>query len=340
LADVSAGGGDVTTVLFLWDVPQRLREYLSAGLRGYPVRLLFPEMAEAEELRRLAPDADVMVGWRPTPELLRAANRLRLFVNPGAGVQHLIEMFRALERPVALVNGHGNSYFAAQHAVALLLALTNRVIPHHEWMARGRWRTGDTEAASIPLRGRTIGLLGYGAINRNVHSMLSGFDVRFVAMRRDSGEVSSIDRLFGPDSLHDFLRECDVLVIAVPLTDETKEMIGGRELELLGPTGLLVNVGRGEVVQEEPLFVALRDGVIAGAAIDVWYEYRPDPHANGRRYPYHFPFHELPNVVLSLHRAASPLDDLARWDEVIENICRASAGRTDFVNPVDLVAGY
>lgn len=340
MADVSVDGGGVTTVLFLWVVPQHLRNYLATGLSGYPVRLVFPESVEAEEHLRLAEDAEVMVGWRPTPELLRAATRLRLFINPGAGVQHLIEMFRALERAVPLVNCHGNSYFAAQHAVALLLTLTNRVIPHHEWMSHGRWRTGDAEAASIPLRGRTIGLLGYGAINRKVHAMLSGFDVRFVVMRRSGGDAPAGDRVFGPYELHEFLRACDVLMIAVPLTNATSGMIGAEELDLLGHTGLLVNVGRGEVVREEPLYIALRDGVIAGAAIDVWYEYQPAEAADGRRHPYHFPFHELSNVVLSPHRAASPLDDLSRWDEVIENLRLASAGRTDFINLVDLEAGY
>lgn len=340
MTDVSTDGGGVTTVLFLWVVPQRLREYLTERLDPDRVRLVFPESAEADYLLRLADVADVMVGWNPTHELLTAAPRLKLFINPGAGVQHLIEMFSALERPVPLVNGHGNSCFAAQHAVALLLALTNQVIPHHEWMSQGRWRTGDADAASIPLRGRRIGLLGYGAINRKVHQMLAGFGVRFVVMRRSGGGVLGVDRSFGPDGLHDFLRECDVLMIAVPLTEQTKGLIGAHEFELLGPTGLLVNVGRGEVVQEEPLYVALRDGVIAGAAIDVWYDYQPAANTMGKQYPYHFPFHELPRVVLSPHRAASPLDDLSRWDDVIDNIRRASLGSTDFVNLVDLRAGY
>ena len=84
-----------------------------------------------------------------------------------------------------LANGHGNTYFTGQHAVALLLALGNKIVPHHNWMAAGQWRKGDKDAASTPLRGRRVGLLGYGAINRKVHCFLAGFELDFAILRRD-----------------------------------------------------------------------------------------------------------------------------------------------------------
>ena len=79
---------------------------------------------------------------------------------------------------------------------------------------------------------------------------------------------------------------------------------------------------------------------IAGAAIDVWYEYKPEPDVDNRKFPFHKGFHELDNIVLSPHRGASPMDDLERWNEVIENITRFCQGRTDFLNIVDLERGY
>jgi phosphoglycerate dehydrogenase-like enzyme len=94
------------------------------------------------------------------------------------------------------------------------------------------------------------------------------------------------------------------------------------------------------VVDEESLYHALENRIIQGAAIDVWYEYRPDEDLKGRKYPYQFPFHTLDKVVLSPHRGASPFDDLKRWDEVIENIRRFSEGRRDFLNVVDLDREY
>ncbi len=341
------------TALFLFEPRAALRQYLRAGMTDRPdIRLVFPESVEAEALLALAPEADVMVGWRPTRALLEAAPGLRLFINPGVGVQHLLPTFRDLvarrraeDRPFPhLANGHGNTYFTAQHAVALLLALTNRLVEHHNWMREGRWRKGDADAASIPLRGRRLGLLGYGAIGRKVHRFLAGFDIDFAILRRDwsrqSDPLPTEASRFGPEALGDFLDAVDILIVALPLTEETEGLIGAEELDRLGPRGLLVNVARGPVIDEQALYRALSERRIAAAAIDVWYDYQPEPDEAGRRYPAHQPFHRLDNVLLSPHRAASPMDDLPRWDEVIDNLRRLADGRTDLRNLVDLERGY
>jgi phosphoglycerate dehydrogenase-like enzyme len=128
--------------------------------------------------------------------------------------------------------------------------------------------------------------------------------------------------------------------VAVPQTPDTLGLIGQKELVLLGSDGLIVNIARGPVIDEEALYNVLAKKLIAGAAIDVWYEYRPEPDDENRLYPFHHPFHELDNIVLSPHRGASPMDDLERWNEVIENITRYAQGRTDFLNIVDLERGY
>jgi len=336
-----------TTVLLIWQAPDRLREYLAAGLKQQPlVKLVYPPDVEEETLIGLAPDADIIIGWRPTKELLDAATRLKLFINPGAGVQHLIELFRELTktRQVTLVNGHGNSYSTAQHAVALLLALLNKVVPHHNWMVQGQWRKGDKDAASIPLRDRKVGLLGYGAVNSKVHRFLSSFDVEFHALRNDWSKLTEAPPTplvrYVPTQLDEFLRAIDILIVSLPLTPKTNGLIGKREFELLGPDGLFVNIGRGAVVDEESLYNALREKTIAGAALDVWYNYTPTADEGGRSSPYNCRFHELDNVVLSPHRAASPFSDLSRWDEVIENISRFADDEEEFLNAVDLDAGY
>jgi phosphoglycerate dehydrogenase-like enzyme len=338
---------DLVRVLFIWDVRAELRDFLQAGLADLKnVNLVFPDEIDEDTLLKLAPEADVLIGWRPSRDLLNSAKKMSLFVNPGAGVQHHIEVFRDInrERRVVLANGHGNSYFTAQHAVALLLSLSNKVLHHHRWMARGKWRTGDSDASSIPLRRRAVGLLGYGAVNRHVHKFLSGFDVEFHILKRSWPNSSTTTpteyERYKPSQIHEFLRRVDTLIVAIPQTPETIGLIGREELELLGKNGLLVNMARGVVIDEQSLFNALKDETIAGAAIDVWYEYRPEADADGRKFPYSKPFHELENVVLSPHRGASPFRDLERWNEVIENITRFAAGRTDFLNIVDLDRGY
>ncbi|MHA1220681.1 MAG: NAD(P)-dependent oxidoreductase, partial [Candidatus Heimdallarchaeota archaeon] len=317
-----------TTVLFIFQPREELQKYLENGLSAVPnLELIFPSDTEAETFLKFAPEADIIVGWRPTEELLNAAQKLSLFINPGVGVQHLTKLFSKLNqsRKITLCNGHGNTYFTAQHAVALLLALTNKIIPHHNWMAQGHWRKGDADAQSNPLRDRKIGLLGYGAINTKVHKFLAGFDLEFHVLKRDwkkkRVEVYPTPLTkYSPDKLHQFLSEIDILITAIPFTAQTEGLIGKTELKLLGTNGLLVTVARGEVLVEESLYLALKTKAIAGAAIDVWYNYRPEPDDQGRKFPFNYPFYELDNVILSPHRGASPMSDLRRWNEVIDNI--------------------
>ena len=94
------------------------------------------------------------------------------------------------------------------------------------------------------------------------------------------------------------------------------------------------------ILNQEALYNALATDEIAGAAIDVWYTYKPEPNHEGKLFPFEFPFDKLENVVLSPHRGASPMDDLKRWNEVIENITRYAEGRRDFINRVFLEREY
>jgi phosphoglycerate dehydrogenase-like enzyme len=335
------------SILFLWKPEDNLLDYISQGLKDFiNIDFLIVEKDSAEQnIKEFYTKADIIIGWKPNEEYIKNAKNLKLFVNPGAGVKHLIKLFRELntDRKITLVNGHGNSYFTAQHGVALLLSLFNKIIPHHNWLKEGKWRLGDNEAASIPLRERKIGLLGYGAINKKVHKFLSGFDVEFHLLKRSWKTDEDVNtKKYLPSQLTEFLKEIDTLVIALPETDETRNLIGEKELSLLGKHGVLINIGRGDVVNEEALYNALKNKIISGAAIDVWYNYHPEP-VNDKKYPYDsekYPFYELDNIILSPHRAASPFDDLKRWDEVIENISRFAKGEKDFLNVVDIEKGY
>jgi phosphoglycerate dehydrogenase-like enzyme len=340
------------SVLCLWQPGVDLLAYLQAGLSGWPVQFICPpegeEWSGAGEaaLLPLAAEADVLLGWRPTRALIDAAPKLRAVINPGAGVQHLIAMFAEIqrERDIALINGHGNAVFTAQTTVTLLLSMLSGTVPHHNAMLVGQWRLGDEFRASVPIAGRSIGLLGYGHVNRTVHRMLSGFGCKVLACNRSGeqpvGNMNKPERIFPIAALDEFLQAVDVLVIAVPFTPDSEGLIGLREIELLGRDSFLVNVARGGVVNEDALFDALQGGVLAGAAIDVWYDYRPEPDGEDRLFPWNRPFHELGNVVLSPHRAASPFDDLERWNEVIENLKRFSADSDDLLNVVDCERGY
>ncbi len=339
--------GKKILVCFSSKVSIEVQNHLKESLKTLSnVKLMFPEDTSDDYLKNIVSEVDVLIGWRPSKILLESGKNLKVFINPGAGVNHLLDLFIELnrKRKITLINGHGNSYFVAQHAVALLLTLTNKTISHHIWMKQGKWRTGDRDASSIPLRFLEVGLLGYGAINKRVHQFLAGFDIKFHILRKNwnkqTDKLPTEAKKYGIAEIDYFLKEIDVLMIAVPNTSLTSGLIKARELKLLGPKGLIINVARGDIINQEDLYNALKNESILGAAIDVWYNYHPKANKGGLKYPYEFPFHNLDNIVLSPHRGYSPFNDLLRWDEVIENINRMSQGRSDLINIVNLKEEY
>ena len=339
---------NINNVLFIWKVPDRLKEYVKNHLDKFSnLKLVFPEDIPKENLEKLATEANVIIGWRPWKNLLEHAPKLKLYINPGTGIQHLISLFKDLKkdhRDIVLVNGHGNSIFVAQHVVGILITLMNKIIHHHNWMTEGNWRTSDEKGKSTSLWNKKVGLIGYGAINQKVHQLLNGFQCNFSILRNswnNSKEIliSPIDK-YEPDQIQDFMKKIDICIVAVPQTTKTIDLIGRKELEMLGKRGYLVNVARGKVINEKDLFECLQKKVISGAAIDVWYNYHPKEDKDGKKFPYSYPFHTLDNIVLSPHRAASPFDNLERWNEVIENLKKIADNQTDFLNIVDLEAEY
>lgn len=330
-------------VLFIFPVPERVREHLSAALSDCTnLELLFAEEGDETFVPQHASTAEIMVGWRPDPEILQQAERLQLFHNPGAGMETLVDKLKEhLHHPVTVCNSHGNSVASAQHAVGMTLSITNYLMNYHQAMVEGQWRPLDTLGRTHILHGKKIGLLGYGHINQKVHQYMSGFEVEFAALKRSWETLPDLPlETYTPNQLHAFLAAVDVCIVALPFTPQTEGLIDAKALEALGENGFIVNVGRGKIIDEKALYDALKSKTIAGAAIDVWYEYQPEADDQGRKFPFHYAFQELDNVVLSPHRAASPYDDLSRWWDVIENLKRANDGRTDFLNVVDIDAGY
>jgi len=333
-------------ILFIWKVEKNLQQHLTEELKDCNVDLIFPEKSDENFFLEMAPRIDVIVGWRASIELINKAVNLKLLINPGAGVYILKDRFALLkDKNIVLVNGHGNAYYTAQHIVAMLLSVCNKITPHHQWMLEGKWRLGDKEAKSLPLKSRKIGLLGYGHINKYVHQFLAPFQSEFHILRKKDSKELEYDypskvTSYTISSKEEFLQKVDVLIIAMPLTKATENFIDAKELKLLGENGIVINAGRGKIVNEEALYNALKNKDIDCAAIDVWYDYKPEPDEADRKFPYQHPFYELDNILLSPHRAASPMDSLDRWNDVIENIKRCADGKTEFLNVVDFEEGY
>jgi D-2-hydroxyacid dehydrogenase (NADP+) len=204
-----------------------------------------------------------------------------------------------------------------------------------------------------PLEGRelrelTIGIIGYGSLGRSVASLASAFGARIIAMRRrpDAGDGGApgpadngdgfpfepvVDRLVGPDGLHDLLAESDVVVLAAPLTAETDGLIDEAAVAAMKREAWLINVARGRLIDDTALIRALRDNRIGGAALDTFRD-EPLPPAS--------PYWSLPNVIVTPHTAWSSARVLDRSiDLFCDNLVRFSRGEA-LRNVVDPAAGY
>jgi phosphoglycerate dehydrogenase-like enzyme len=164
------------------------------------------------------------------------------------------------------------------------------------------------------LSGRAIGIIGFGHIGREIARLAAPFDmrIRHIRSRHMRAELEAL------------LAESDFVVVTCPLSDETRGMLGAAELARMRPTASLINVARGEILDEEALYEALRDRRIRSAAIDVWYQY---PRDGGSRMPSRFPFAELENVILTPHSSAWTERVVAlRFRDIASNIDRLAAG--------------
>ena len=318
------------------DVRARLEERVTDD-----VALVFAGGRSDEEVVAACRGAEVVVGPEHLEAILPACPSVRLVQVPWSGVRHVCKTVRKHDG-VRLANSHANAYATAQYAVALALGLVNRLVPGHALMEEGRWADRYETSTPVNLSDKTIGILGAGHIGRAVARLIAPFAARVVGLRRTPSPEPPppFERVVGPGALHAFLQGADVVFVTLPLTEATRGLLGAEELDVLGPSGYLINAGRGPIVDEQALYRALQGRRIAGAAVEVWYDYDPEPDAQGRRHPYHEPFHTLDNVLMSPHWAGWTDPPPDYWTGIAENINRLAAGRDDLVDEVDVEAGY
>jgi phosphoglycerate dehydrogenase-like enzyme len=309
------------------DVPQGA-DYVRPALPDAELRVVDP--ADREAWRDALADADAVLTSRLTPDETAHAASLRLIQTLGAGADGIDPA--AVPAGCALASTHGHAGLIAEYALLGMLAAAKRLIVRDRALRRGSWAAGP--GIDRDLAGRRVGLVGYGNIGRGVAERARGFGMTAAAVTRtpDPERAAGLAWIGGYDELPLLLEESDFAVVSTALAPETRGLIGAAELRLLGPAGYLVNVARGPVVDEQALYEALRDGAIAGAAIDVWYRYperASDSSPLGESAPSQFPFHELDNVVMTPHVAGvSEGSEPARWREIAEQLRRLAHGES------------
>lgn len=285
-------------------------------------------------LAEAAPEADVIFNAVFGGALLRQAfplaRRVKWVHNISAGVESAL-FPELIESPVPLTNGRGVfGRILGEWAVAAMLFYAKSLRRLVKQQEEGVWEQFDIEE----LHGKTLGIIGYGEIGRGAAERAKPFGMRITAIRRRpalSGSDPLLDTIYPPDRLHDLLREADYGLIAAPNTPETRGMIGAPELAIMKPTAVLINVGRGPLIDEGALIDTLQHGRIRGAALDVF---------NEEPLPAGHPFYGLKNVLLSPHSA----DHFSGWIEsaarmFVRNFHHFVKGEP-LENVVDKRAGY
>lgn len=272
-------------------------------------------------------DVDVFVGKRLLPEQLVTANRLKAVFTYKTGVDEF-DLDGLAQKGVTLCNSHVNSDCIAQYAFALAAALTSRVAEFDKKLRCGDWSADVCWRSIFDMK---VGLVGYGSIGKEVHKLLSANGI--AAFTIDRGK--RYEGVTTVPTLRDLCRVCDLLIISLPKTPQTDNLFDESIFALLRGK-YIVNVGRGNCIDEQALFRALRDGQLAGAAIDAWRRRG----RSGSEMPSDQPFEVLDNVLLSPHKAMQIADGHARYvRDVTENLLSYLAGNPP-QNVVDLKKGY
>lgn len=286
-------------------------------------------------------DYEVLVDGRPSEADLDASGHLARLVIPYAGLPPATAALLRARPHVQAHNLHHNAAPVAEMAVGLLIAAARRVVACDRALRAGDWRPRYTEEdRGLLLAERSALIVGYGAIGRRVGRALRAFDMRVLGVRRRGRGKDGDVALFGPDALDALLPRADVLVLATPLTDATRQLIDARRLALLPPHAVLVNLARGAVVDEQALYEALHTGRLGGAGLDVWWHYPQGEADREHTPPSAFPFGALDNVVLSPHRAGHAAPTEALRARHLVQLLEAFAAGGDAPNRVDVEQGY
>lgn len=261
-------------------------------LRGLP-RVIGTKV---EDFAQAAAEAEVILNWSGSRELLRSvflmAPRVRWVHSRAAGLDNLL-FPELVESKVPLTNGSGVfSQSLGEFALAAVLFFAKDIRRMLRNQQAGRWEQFDVDEIAR----QTVGIIGYGDIGRAVARRAYAMGMQVLALKRHPPAAHDplIERFYKPNALREMLGRCDYVVASAPLTDETRHMVSDAAFSAMKPTAVVINVGRGPVVDEVALVRALREGKIRGAALDV-FEHEPLPEGH--------PLYKMENVLLSPHTA-------------------------------------
>lgn len=282
-------------------------------------------VVDPETFTRLAPEADAMVGghiagpWPATP-------KLKLFQIPFTGFDFLTP--EVLPVGCIACNTYEHETSIAEYILLTMLeweiglSRTQAEFKAKSWNGKGPAQS----PVHGEVRGKTVGIVGYGHIGHEVAVRARAFQARVIGIgRRERDTPPELDWYGTADRLGDLCAEADYVIVCAPLNDQTRGMIGAEQFRAMKSTAFVVNVGRGPVVDEDALYEALSTGQIGGGAIDVWYQYPSKDEPNP--WPSKHPMQEFDNLIMSPHNSGWTQEQIdRRWRFVASNLDRLARG--------------
>jgi len=280
----------------------------------------------------LLSEADVLFTQHIAAAKVAAAGRLRWVQTFGAGVEWLLSPEVVRREDLRITNASGiHAQPIAEHVFGFVLMFARQLHRAARLQSDRNWDSSSVRDRVSTLAGATLGIVGLGSIGGRVAQIANAFGMRVIALRRSPGPAPGVERSFGPGQLVSFLKEAEYVVNALPLTTQTRGFFGPREFSAMRSDAVLINIGRGGTVQTEALVEALRNGRIAGAALDV---------ADPEPLPSDHPLWTLDNVILTPHYSGAHPGYVQRASAIfLENLVRFVAG-DELLNLVDPHAGY
>jgi phosphoglycerate dehydrogenase-like enzyme len=271
-------------------------------------------------------DAEVIVGVKFSRDLPQP-RQLRLFHVPGAGYDAVD--LGAIPDSAVVCNCFGHEHAIAEYVMAALLERHVPLADADRDLRRGIWTytSGSPDRLHGELAEKTIGLLGFGHIGKAIAARAKAFEMKVHVANRSPVPASPlVDRSFGLNELGEFWRSADFFVVSVPSNADTVGMVNAGSFAAMRASAVILNVGRGPTIDERSLYEALKNRRIAGAVIDTWYSY-PSP-GSPSTLPSKFPFHELPNVLMTPHMSGWTTGTIDRRRRTMaDNIRRRAAGK-------------
>jgi phosphoglycerate dehydrogenase-like enzyme len=314
-----------------WVLPRR---YVDNLRREFPQHT-FLEAWDRDALRAMLPESDAAFAAFVDQDLVPSLTRLRWVQAPAAGIGHILSPELAAS-PIVLTSARGiRARPIAEHVLLMALALARQLPLVMRRQAERIWALDELETAGTvrTLHGRQMGIVGLGAIGAEVARLASGFGMRVVATRKrvDEPPPSGVDVVLPAERIGELFAASDVIVLAAALTPETRLLVNRDLLAHVKRGAVLINIGRGRLIDDEAVLDALRDGRLGGAALDVFTREPLDPAS---------PYWTMPNVIVTPHMSGAMED---YWTPLValfaENLRRFERG-APLLNVVDKQAGY